>query len=121
MAQVGELVNHDRLCCFICQDIFKDPVTIPCGHNYCKSCIKGYWNQEDNGDEYSCPKCRMTFFPKPILCQNTMVAELVEKLKKTGLQTTPPEHCYYRHVRPDTHLDLEAVRSTCLVFSLYQL
>ncbi|KAL1281196.1 hypothetical protein QQF64_015796, partial [Cirrhinus molitorella] len=39
---------------------------------------------------YSCPQCRQTFSPRPALARNTMLAEVVEKLKKTKL----PADCY---------------------------
>ncbi|KAL1277128.1 hypothetical protein QQF64_023801 [Cirrhinus molitorella] len=39
---------------------------------------------------YSCPQCRQTFSPRPALARNTMLAEVVEKLKTTKL----PADCY---------------------------
>uniref|UniRef100_A0A671L8E8 Tripartite motif-containing protein 16-like n=1 Tax=Sinocyclocheilus anshuiensis TaxID=1608454 RepID=A0A671L8E8_9TELE len=67
-----------------------DPVTTSCGHNYCKSCITGCWDQEDQMRVYSCPQCRQTFSPRSALATNTMLAELVEKLKKRKC----PADCY---------------------------
>uniref|UniRef100_A0A9J7Y296 Tripartite motif-containing protein 16-like n=1 Tax=Cyprinus carpio carpio TaxID=630221 RepID=A0A9J7Y296_CYPCA len=78
-------VSQDEFLCSVCLDLLKDPVTIPCGHSYCKSCITDCWDQEDQKRVYSCPQCRQTFSPRPALSRNTMLAEVVEKLKKTRL------------------------------------
>ncbi|XP_073672695.1 uncharacterized protein [Garra rufa] len=82
--------SQDEFSCPVCLDLLKDPVTIPCGHSYCKSCITGCCDQEDQKRVYRCPQCRQTFDPRPALARNSMVAELVEKLKKTKL----PADCY---------------------------
>ncbi|XP_039509992.1 tripartite motif-containing protein 16-like isoform X2 [Pimephales promelas] len=90
MAEARISVDQNEFTCSVCLDLLKDPVTIHCGHSYCKICITDCWDQEDEKSVYSCPQCRQTFSPRPALGKNTILAELVEKLKKTKL----PADCY---------------------------
>ncbi|XP_058270105.1 E3 ubiquitin/ISG15 ligase TRIM25-like isoform X1 [Hemibagrus wyckioides] len=85
MAEAGISTDQDQFSCPLCLDILKDPVTTPCGHNFCKVCINGHWDKEDQRSVYSCPQCKETFSPRPSLRRNNMLAEVVEELKKTEM------------------------------------
>uniref|UniRef100_A0A672YIC7 Uncharacterized protein n=1 Tax=Sphaeramia orbicularis TaxID=375764 RepID=A0A672YIC7_9TELE len=64
--------------CSICLDVFTDPVTIPCGHNFCKSCISEHWRVNV---PYKCPMCKKAFEPRPELYINTFISEIVAQFR----------------------------------------
>ncbi|XP_078496880.1 E3 ubiquitin-protein ligase TRIM39-like [Lissotriton helveticus] len=47
---------RDGVSCPICLELYSDPVSIECGHNFCRSCITRCW--EGPGSDRSCPQCR---------------------------------------------------------------
>nr|XP_055029125.1 E3 ubiquitin-protein ligase TRIM39-like isoform X1 [Misgurnus anguillicaudatus]XP_055029184.1 E3 ubiquitin-protein ligase TRIM39-like isoform X1 [Misgurnus anguillicaudatus] len=63
----------EELQCCICLDVFSDPVSTPCGHNFCRICLKQCW---DNSQIYSCPYCKETFSKRPELNINTALREV---------------------------------------------
>ncbi|XP_029944214.1 tripartite motif-containing protein 16-like [Salarias fasciatus] len=93
MAQGGAQLDPLKFSCSICLDLLKDPLTVPCGHSYCSSCIKSHWDEEKKKGIYSCPQCRKEFRQRPDLEKNLLLAELVEDLKKTGLQAAAADLC----------------------------
>uniref|UniRef100_A0A8C0NAX6 Tripartite motif containing 77 n=1 Tax=Canis lupus familiaris TaxID=9615 RepID=A0A8C0NAX6_CANLF len=51
-------INQDELFCSICVNYFIDPVTIGCGHSFCRPCLCIFW-EEAPYPPY-CPVCRET-------------------------------------------------------------
>uniref|UniRef100_A0A8U7NAU0 Uncharacterized protein n=1 Tax=Corvus moneduloides TaxID=1196302 RepID=A0A8U7NAU0_CORMO len=42
--------------CPVCLELFQDPVSVPCGHNFCRGCIERCW--ESSRGSFCCPRCR---------------------------------------------------------------
>ncbi|KAM3605093.1 uncharacterized protein V6R79_020518 [Siganus canaliculatus] len=120
MAHAGVVLDKDQFNCSICLDVLKEPVTIPCGHSYCSICIKNYWDQDDYLGVFVCPQCRQSFSPRPPLARNTMLADVVDRFKKTGLQDAPAPSNHSLAEADDVECDVcsgrkcKAVKS-CLV------
>ncbi|XP_014813375.1 PREDICTED: tripartite motif-containing protein 7-like [Calidris pugnax] len=75
---------QDESCCSICLEIFQDPVSIHCGHSFCRSCITRTW--EGRTSNFSCPQCRDTVAQKT-LRPNWELANMIEAAKRLNLQT----------------------------------
>nr|XP_020633694.1 tripartite motif-containing protein 7-like [Pogona vitticeps] len=69
--------------CPICLDYFKDPVTIECGHNFCRACLTHCWEGSE-GEEVSCPQCREKV--RRSLFPNQQLGNFVVLSKKLRLQ-----------------------------------
>ncbi|XP_031699943.1 E3 ubiquitin-protein ligase TRIM21-like isoform X1 [Anarrhichthys ocellatus] len=83
MASSNSLLSEDQLLCPICLDVFTRPVSTPCGHNFCMSCITCYWN----GIPVSqCPVCKQSFERRPDLKVNTFISHLASQF--VSLQVT---------------------------------
>nr|XP_054593602.1 E3 ubiquitin-protein ligase TRIM47-like [Nothobranchius furzeri] len=78
MATASSLLTDDHFLCSICLGVFTDPVTVPCGHNFCKECITQHW---DNNDKSQCPLCQKVFNPRPELGVNTFLSELLASFR----------------------------------------
>lgn len=77
--------KEELFTCSICLQLLEDPVTIGCGHNYCKRCINAFWDRKSaEQTAFSCPQCRQTFKPRPTLNRNALLAELLEEHKKAS-------------------------------------
>ncbi|XP_026510302.1 zinc finger protein RFP-like [Terrapene carolina triunguis] len=73
----------DEATCSICLDYFEDPVSIRCGHNFCRACITQYWRKSDTN--FSCPQCRKIVQHRNFK-PNRVLANVVEIAKQLSLQ-----------------------------------
>ncbi|XP_039609031.1 tripartite motif-containing protein 16-like [Polypterus senegalus] len=84
MAEAQLCGLQDELICSVCLDTLTDPVSLHCGHSFCLKCLTDCWDQSQ---VCSCPQCRHTFTTRPELKRNTLLNEVIKKLKKTELSS----------------------------------
>ncbi|XP_041813756.1 E3 ubiquitin-protein ligase TRIM39 isoform X1 [Chelmon rostratus] len=77
-AAAPDLFSEQELTCSICLDLFDEPVSTPCGHNFCQACIGGYWA---SSPVCTCPLCKRQFDERPQLSVNKVFALIADKYK----------------------------------------
>lgn len=73
----GSLLR-DQFLCSICLDVLVQPVSMPCGHNFCMNCISTYW---DGTADCRCPMCKEHFKTRPNLKVNTFILEVLTQFQ----------------------------------------
>ncbi|XP_051865755.1 NACHT, LRR and PYD domains-containing protein 14-like isoform X6 [Pristis pectinata] len=89
--------------CPICLDFFTDPVTLDCGHNFCRSCITQCWEKEVRN---CCPQCREQFADRTLRV-NRALASLAENVQKLKLNVKETE------IRPQCEKHQEELKLFC--------
>ncbi|CAN2387170.1 RING [Pristimantis euphronides] len=74
---------RDELDCSICLSLYTDPVTLRCGHNFCRVCIDQVLKTQDESGVYSCPECRAEFQERPALQRNITLHNVAERLQSS--------------------------------------
>ncbi|XP_058241010.1 E3 ubiquitin-protein ligase TRIM39 isoform X2 [Hemibagrus wyckioides] len=75
-----DFLSEEQFSCSICLDIFTNPVSTPCGHSFCLSCIMSYW--DGRGKSCLCPLCKESFRKRPELHINHTLKEITEQFKR---------------------------------------
>ncbi|XP_055020753.1 zinc-binding protein A33-like [Boleophthalmus pectinirostris] len=90
MAAMNYMLSEDQFVCSICLNVFMDPVSTPCGHNFCKNCISGYW---DKSSCCVCPLCKEAFNTRPVLKINTLLSHMASQFPR---QPQKQEEIYHK-------------------------
>ncbi|CAL8238351.1 unnamed protein product [Lota lota] len=109
--------SEDNFSCPICLDVFNSPVTKPCGHNFCRTCITRFW---DGQVQYKCPVCNKLFQTRPDLQVNTLFSEMIDQFRRSVRVTEQP--CVEPAEVPCdvcTGTQLKAVKSCLVCFTSY--
>ncbi|XP_072543223.1 zinc finger protein RFP-like [Salminus brasiliensis] len=78
MEQSITVAWEEELKCCICLDVLTDPVSTPCGHNFCLVCIEKCWT---SAEDHYCPFCKEKFNTKPELKISTTFRAVVHHLQ----------------------------------------
>ncbi|CAL8307156.1 unnamed protein product [Boreogadus saida] len=70
--------SEENFSCPICLDVFSSPVSTPCGHNFCRTCITKFWDEQA---QCKCPVCNELFHNRPDLKVNILVSEMAAQFK----------------------------------------
>ncbi|XP_070848134.1 E3 ubiquitin-protein ligase TRIM39-like [Chaetodon trifascialis] len=81
MSTASCLLTEEQLLCGICLDVFTNPVTLPCGHNFCKTCIMQHW---DSSILCQCPSCKEPFYKRLDLRVNTFISEMAAQFRHSA-------------------------------------
>ncbi|XP_068111086.1 E3 ubiquitin-protein ligase TRIM39-like [Hyperolius riggenbachi] len=96
-------------------EIYRDPVTLPCGHNFCRGCITQAWDHQEDLQEYKCPECQRIYRKRPELVRNTRLHNICEAFHATETdQEQTGVFCHYCDFPvPATKFCLQCETSLC--------
>ncbi|XP_035390799.1 NACHT, LRR and PYD domains-containing protein 3-like isoform X2 [Electrophorus electricus] len=70
---------QNQFTCAVCQKLLKDPVSIICGHKFCRQCINSYWDQSSSSGAFGCPQCRKRSRTRPVLHPHKTMEESMQQ------------------------------------------
>ncbi|XP_073492188.1 E3 ubiquitin-protein ligase TRIM39-like [Aquarana catesbeiana] len=74
---------EDELSCSICLNLYTEPVSLRCGHIFCRDCIVTALDTQEGSGVYSCPECREEYVERPTLEKNRKLCNIVENFRST--------------------------------------
>uniref|UniRef100_A0A8C5M6J8 Uncharacterized protein n=1 Tax=Leptobrachium leishanense TaxID=445787 RepID=A0A8C5M6J8_9ANUR len=74
---------RDELTCSICLNIYTDPVTLTCGHSFCRTCIEEALGPNERPGAYRCPECRAEYKGRPALEKNRKLSNIAETYRSS--------------------------------------
>ncbi|XP_020392821.2 E3 ubiquitin-protein ligase TRIM39-like [Rhincodon typus] len=107
------------LCCPVCLDVYRDPVLLRCGHNFCRVCIERY--VEESEEPLTCPFCRAEFEEDSIYCNRQLanvIAGVLDLRVSAGAQDGDLQ-CG-RHRKPLELFCQDDKQLVCLICALSQ-
>ncbi|XP_036592410.1 tripartite motif-containing protein 64-like [Trichosurus vulpecula] len=100
MAEAVEMLQgvQRETTCSICRSYFSEPVTIRCGHSFCRACLSSSWRREATA--VSCPECKKVSQVRefPAVTEHLVqLTELGKQLHSQLLQSSQGQSQCARH------------------------
>ncbi|CAN9509576.1 unnamed protein product [Ophioblennius macclurei] len=90
MASTGNMLPEKQFQCTVCHQVFTDPVTTPCGHNFCQACLQRVW---DSSIVCRCPTCDKSFPSRPEISVNVAFKELADTFRQMIVRSSVSPLC----------------------------
>ncbi|XP_044160523.1 nuclear factor 7, brain-like [Bufo gargarizans] len=101
--------------CSICLSLYTDPVSLRCGHNFCRSCIVSALDAQEAAGVYSCPDCRAEYLEHAALEKNRKLGNIVERFlsAQPDMEETGIFYTYFDSPVPAVRTCLQCEASFC--------
>uniref|UniRef100_A0A8C0G070 Uncharacterized protein n=1 Tax=Chelonoidis abingdonii TaxID=106734 RepID=A0A8C0G070_CHEAB len=106
---------QDEATCSVCLEFFKDPVSIECGHNFCRACITKSWRGLEM--DFACPQCREIFQQKNFRPNRQLanMCEIISQFAVPGAKEALEEGLCEKHREAFKLFCRDDQRSICVV------
>lgn len=92
---------REEATCPICLNLMAEPLSISCGHSFCKRCIEDFLDNHDKKKPllatYPCPQCRVPF-QRTSLRPNKQLGNLIEAMKELNIKIMCKKHGEQLHL-----------------------
>ncbi|XP_028833811.1 nuclear factor 7, ovary [Denticeps clupeoides] len=106
---------EEELTCPLCRDLYSCIYPLPCGHSFCRACVRDLWgpNRGEPKQHFVCPQCQEESGPVPCDCCPLEACAALKTCLRCEVSLCP------RHLQP--HLELPAYQTHQLVEPLARL
>ncbi|XP_072273464.1 E3 ubiquitin/ISG15 ligase TRIM25-like [Pyxicephalus adspersus] len=103
----------EELNCSICLSLYREPMSLRCGHNFCQDCIVTVLDTQEGSGVYSCPECREEYTERPPLVKIRKLCNIVDNFRSAHQEDAEVFCTYCDSSVPATKTCLHCEASFC--------
>ncbi|CAK6984128.1 E3 ubiquitin/ISG15 ligase TRIM25 [Scomber scombrus] len=107
-------VLQEELTCPVCLDLYRDPHLLPCGHNFCKTCLDRLKRQAERG-RLRCPECRDSHRCSTNFQKNFKLANIADDYRHRRRASTAAATAVKSRELLNSSLPTQQAKSMCAV------